>query len=252
MMNNLNRGRVTIPTDVDMVEETLMVMDRLGADALRDCDGTKFPEELTKVGAKVYSTYYTTRNDNEWAKANLDEVQQMYIMTNFHVAAESLLRIHLMYNLYPDMLQVNANEDIYRWWEVIDRTTGRALKETEWTYDAEAGDVVIANAELYHEYTVSFLAYIMWDPVHMYNAVVNEWKDVEHQITFDLRQPKTYEYSLKRLRKYLEENPDVNVIRYTTFFHQFTLIFDELAREKYVDWYGYSASVCPAILVCLL
>ena len=32
------------------------------------------------------------------------------------------------------------------------------------------------------------------------------------------------------------------------FFHQFTLIFDELKREKYVDWYGYSASVSPYIL----
>ena len=40
----------------------------------------------------------------------------------------------------------------------------------------------------------------------------------------------------------------MNVIRYTTFFHQFTLIFDELRREKYVDWYGYSASVSPYIL----
>ena len=35
----------------------------------------------------------------------------------------------------------------------------------------------------------------------------------------------------------------MDVIRYTTFFHQFTLVFDELRREKYVDWYGYSASV---------
>ena len=40
----------------------------------------------------------------------------------------------------------------------------------------------------------------------------------------------------------------MNVIRYTTFFHQFTLLFDELKREKYVDWYGYSASVSPYIL----
>lgn len=32
------------------------------------------------------------------------------------------------------------------------------------------------------------------------------------------------------------------------FFHQFTLMFDELKREKYVDWYGYSASVSPYIL----
>ena len=72
----------------------------------------------------------------------------------------------------------------------------------------------------------------------MYNAVTNEWKDFEHQITFDVRQPKTHKYSLERLRKYCEEHPYVNVIRYTTFFHQFTLMFDELKREKYVDWYG--------------
>ena len=82
----------------------------------------------------------------------------------------------------------------------------------------------------------------------MYNAVTNDWKDVEHQITFDVRQPKTHEYTLKRLRKFIEDHPYVNVLRFTTFFHQFTLVFDELAREKYVDWYGYSASVSPYIL----
>ena len=38
------------------------------------------------------------------------------------------------------------------------------------------------------------------------------------------------------------------MLRFTTFFHQFTLMFDELAREKYVEWYGYSASVSPYIL----
>ena len=97
-------------------------------------------------------------------------------------------------------------------------------------------------------YTVSFLCYIIWDPVHMYNAVVNDWKDVEHQMTFDVRQPKTHAYSLERLRRFCEDNPHVNVIRFTTFFHQFTLLFDELHREKYVDWYGYSASVSPYIL----
>ena len=71
---------------------------------------------------------------------------------------------------------------------------------------------------------------------------------MEKQITFDVRQPKTKEFSKKRLRKFLETHPYVDVVRFTTFFHQFTLIFDELAREKYVDWYGYSASVSPYIL----
>lgn len=60
------RGRVTIPTDVDVVPETLTLMERWGADAIRDCDGTDYPEELRAVDAKVYSTYYTTRKDNTW------------------------------------------------------------------------------------------------------------------------------------------------------------------------------------------
>lgn len=43
------RGRVTIPTDVDVVPETLTLMERWGADAIRDCDGTDYPEELRAV-----------------------------------------------------------------------------------------------------------------------------------------------------------------------------------------------------------
>ena len=248
MSKECTKGRVTIPTDVDVVPETLELVERWGADAIRDCDGTDYPEELKKVDAKVYATYYTTRKDNEWAKANPDEIQQMYIMTSVRTATKGELSIHLMDNLYPDMLKVNSYDDIKRWWEVIDRTTGEVVPVTEWSYSEETGDVTIRPAKPFHDYTVSFLAYIMWDPVHMYNAVTNDWQGVEKQITFDVRQPKTKEFSKKRLRKFLEDHPYVDVIRFTTFFHQFTLIFDELAREKYVDWYGYSASVSPYIL----
>ena len=241
------KGRVTIPTDMDVVKETLEIMNEWGADAIRDCDGTEFPQELRNTGAKVYATYYTTRKDNDWAKANPDEIQQMYIMTKFHTAVEDTLSIHLMDHLYPDMLKVNNRDDITRWWEVIDRTTGEVVPTDCWSYDEESGNVTIQGAKLFHEYTVSFLAYIMWDPVHMYNAVVNDW-DVEPQITFDVRQPKTRAHSLERLRRFLDTHEYVDVVRFTTFFHQFTLIFDELAREKFVDWFGYSASVSPYIL----
>ncbi|MCI8705287.1 MAG: 1,3-beta-galactosyl-N-acetylhexosamine phosphorylase [Lachnospiraceae bacterium] len=247
-MKEHTTGRVTIPTDVDVVPETLELVKRWGADAIRDCDGTDYPEELKDVEAKVYSTYYTTRKDNEWAKANPDEIQQMYIMTPFYTAVGEELSIRLMDHLYPDMLKVNDKDDITRWWEVIDRTTGEPVPASRWGYEAATGEVTIHGAKEFHDYTVSFLAYIMWDPVHMYNAVTNGWTNFEKQITFDVRQPKTKEFSMERLRKYIKDNPHIDVIRYTTFFHQFTLIFDELAREKYVDWYGYSASVSPYIL----
>ena len=111
-------GRVTIPTDVDVVPQTLELLRRWGADAIRDCDGTDYPEELKGVDAKVYSTYYTTRKDNDWARANPDEIQQMYIMTGFRTAGEGPLSIRLMEGLYPDMLTPNTRDDITRWWEV--------------------------------------------------------------------------------------------------------------------------------------
>ena len=64
------KGRVTIPTDMDVIEGTKELAKKWGADAVRDCDGTDFPEELKDEGLKVYSTYYTTRKDNAWAKRN--------------------------------------------------------------------------------------------------------------------------------------------------------------------------------------
>ena len=248
-MSDLRKvGRVTIPTDLDVVPETLEIMKRWGADAIRDCDGTDFPAELQNQNAKIYSTYYTTRKDNAWAKANPEEVQQCYIMTGFHTATGDALEIPLMKGISPELMEVNTRDDIKRWWEVVDRTTGQPIAPEDWDYNTETGCVVISAPEAFHEYTVAFLAYLIWDPVHMYNAVTNDWKDFEHQITFDVRQPKTHKFTMERLRKFIAEHPYVNVIRYTTFFHQFTLMFDELKREKYVDWYGYSASVSPYIL----
>ena len=247
-MDERSFGRVTIPTDLDVVGETLEILKRWGADAIRDCDGTDFPEALRNQNAKIYSAYYTTRKDNAWAKANPDEVQQCYIMSDFHTATEATLQINLVNGISRELVEVNTRDDIKRWWEVMDRTAGTVVSPENWDYDTETGAVEIRGCEPFHEYTVSFLAYIIWDPVHMYNSVTNDWKDVEHQITFDVRQPKTRAFTMERLRKFIADHPYVNVIRYTTFFHQFTLIFDELRREKYVDWYGYSASVSPYIL----
>ena len=245
MNDTQKKGRVTIPTDLDVVPETLEILKKWGADAIRDCDGTDFPQQLRDADAKIYSTYYTTRKDNAWAKANPDEIQQCYIMTGFYTAHGDTVTIPLMKGISPELMEVNTRDDITRWWEVMDRTTGQPVPPSQWSY---ADGSVTVQAVPFHEYTVSFLAYLIWDPVHMYNATTNGWTNFEHQITFDVRQPKTHKYSMERLRKFIQEHPYVNVIRYTTFFHQFTLIFDELKREKYVDWYGYSASVSPYIL----
>ena len=122
-----------------MVPETIELMKRWGADAIRDCDGTEFPEELVRTGAKIYATYYTTRKDNEWAKANPDEVQQCYVMTSFYTAVDTDLEIPLMKGISQELMMVNTRDDKERWWEVVDRSTGNVVSADHWEYEEEKG-----------------------------------------------------------------------------------------------------------------
>lgn len=246
-MDTKSTGRLTLPTDVDMVDETIYLKNLLGADALRDCDGTTMPQELLSQNAKIYATYYTTRKDNTWAEHHPEEVQQEYLITDYVTAKDSSLRIELMKGFHTQQFKVNTIDSPKRWWEVIDRTTGEVVPVDKWEYNEASDEVIIASVP-YHQYTVSFLAFLIWDPVHMYNYITNDWKDAPHQLTYDVRQPKTQVYVKEKLRKWCEENPDIDVVRFTTFFHQFTLTFDNKKREKFVEWFGYSASVSPYIL----
>src|SRR5699024_6917994 len=72
--------------------------------------------------------------------------------------------------------------------------------------------------------------------------------DTEHHMPYDPRYPKTRAYILRRLQQWLEDHPDTDVVRMTTFFYNFTLIFNDQAKERYVDWFGYSSTVSPLAL----
>ena len=45
----MGKGRVTIPTDLDVVPQTLEMIEEWGADAIRDCDGTKFMQPTIQL-----------------------------------------------------------------------------------------------------------------------------------------------------------------------------------------------------------
>ena len=48
-------GRLTLPTDLDVIDQTIELKNKLGADAIRDCDGTDMPQELMNLDAKIYA-----------------------------------------------------------------------------------------------------------------------------------------------------------------------------------------------------
>lgn len=57
-----------------------------------------------------------------------------------------------------------------------------------------------------------------------------------------------WEHTRQALTDWLAAHPEVDVVRFTTFFYHFTLVFNESGKEKFVDWFGYSASVSPEAL----
>ena len=86
-------GRLTLPSENNFLKETEELIERLGADAIRDSDGTKLDEETLSLPVKVYSTYFVARGHNEFAKEHMEECQQFYLMSKRVTAFSNHLEI---------------------------------------------------------------------------------------------------------------------------------------------------------------
>ena len=241
----MKKGRVTIPTDESFVEGTKKIAALWGADAVRDCDGTKLPENARELADKVYETYFVTRGDVAWAKANPDELQHFFLMSGRKIATGATLKIFPAEGYFAQQVKPDFSADALRYWQVVDRTEGKV--HTRWKADEREGSVLVEDAEPYHEYTLSFLARNVWDSTQMYNYITNGW-DTDRHSPYDPRYPKTAEHIKAALINWLETHPQINVVRFTTFLYHFFLVFNEEGKEKIVDWFGYNASVSPRAL----
>src|SRR5699024_494979 len=154
-----------------------------------------------------------------------------YLMSEPVTANSNQISIPIMKGYFNQQVKPDIMYDVKEWWEVIDRTSGEVVQVDNWDYDNELQEVTLHNAQKWHRYTVNFLAVQLWDPVHMYNHTTNNW-DTEHHMPYDPRYTKTRQYILDRLKTWLEDHPDTDVVRITTFFYNFTLVFNEAAEEK--------------------
>lgn len=241
-------GRVTLPSEGNFLAETKELLSRWGADAIRDSDGTKLPDEIKQLDAKIYTTYFVARGHNDFAEKHMEECQQLYLMSKYHVAVADSLEIDFMDGYFTEQIRPDYLHNPKKWWEVIDRTTQEVIPLEQWDVDSNTNRVIVHQPKKFHEYTVSFLVYAIWDPTQMYNHITNNWGDKPHEIPFDIRQPASGQFAVDYLKNWLKENPDTDVVRFTTFFYHFTLVFNHLAKEKFVDWFGYGASVSVAAL----
>ena len=238
----MSKGRLTIPTDESFVEGTKKYVKKWGADAVRDCDGTELPDNVGELAEKVYKTYFLVRNDNDYAYSHDDEIQNIALITDRKTAFSNVLKIDLLEGLYKEQVSVNTFE-YKKYWQVFDRTEGKEV--FDWEY--EGNDiVVIKNAVPMHEYTVNFFGNSLWDPTQIYNYTCNGWTKVKDR-DIDPIHPNALKQILDNLDKWLKENPQINVVRFTTFFYHFFLMYKTGTTQKLFDWYNYAMAASPAM-----
>jgi len=236
-----NSGRITLPVEENMGYLLTEIVEKWGADAVRNSDGTQLPENIKEMGLEVYSTLSLTRADQEWASAHEDQLTQKFLISDPVTAFSDVIEIDIMKGHFNQQFKPDDIHDIKKWFEVYDRTTGEPVPVSKWSYDKRNCVVKITDAMKYHVYTVSFLAYQIWDTTSMYNYVTNKWIGT-HVRPLDPLQPETRAHLIEYLKKWLDDNPDTDVVRLTSLAYHFTNNFQEIdggIRSRYRDWIGY-------------
>lgn len=248
-MSENRKGSFTLPGESGYEKLTLELAEKWGADVIRDSDGTELSDEILDAGYGIYSTICMIREHNEWAKKNHDKLQQCFLMTSPAVAAEGKLTIELMKDFFEEQFSVNDSDRAFRYWQVYDRTTDTLLAADKWSYDKEKGCVTIEEPAAWHSYTVSFMAYRIWEEISMYNHTTNNW-DKEHLMQIDPIYPQTQEFLLEWMKEWCETHPATTVVRFTSMFYNFVWIWgsDVRNRNLFTDWGSYDFTVSEKAL----
>ena len=246
-VNGKAKGDFTLPGESGYEKLTLELAEKWGADVIRDSDGTKLSPEITEAGYRIYSTICIIREHNAFALAHPETQQQTFLCSEPVTAEGEETTIPLMKGYFTAQFQINELPEALQYMEVYDRTTGTPVDRACWTY--EAGSVKITGCRPWHRYTVSFLAWRIWEEINMYNHTTNHWTS-EPLRQLDPRHPLAWAYLTDYMDRWCAENPQTNVVRLTSLFYNFVWIFGDDARRpsRFTDWASYDFTVSPMAL----
>lgn len=244
------REDFTLPGESGFETLTLELAEKWGADVIRDSDGTQLSDEIINSGYGIYSTICLIRSDNEWAKQNMDKLQQNFLMSFPVVAEDSTVLIQPLKGYFKEQFMINKKDDPKEFWQVFDRTAGEEAAPADWDFDADTETVTIRNARKWHKYTVNFLAVRLWEEISMYNHITNDWGDKEHLMAVEPRYPETQENILKWLEEWCIAHPATTVVRFTSMFYNFAWFWgeDQNNRSLLSDWGSYDFTANPVAL----
>lgn len=243
------KGGFTLPGEAGYEKLTLKMAEKWGADVIRDSDGTALSDEILNSGYGIYSTICMIRDHNEWAKEHAEQQQQTFLMTSPVLADENAVDIPIMKEFFREQFRVNDRKAAMKYWQVYDRTINEEVPRECWNYEKETETVHIHDIIPFHTYTVSFLAYRIWEEISMYNHTTNNW-DKEHLMQVDPRYPETKAYLVEWLENWCKNHPSTTVVRFTSLFYNFVWIWgaDEKNRNLFTDWGSYDFTVSDKAL----
>jgi beta-D-galactosyl-(1->4)-L-rhamnose phosphorylase len=249
MKEGTKRGSFTLPGEAGYEALTLRMAEKWGADVIRDSDGTVLSEVIVNSGYDIYATICMIRDHNEWAGKNTDKLQQTFLMTSPKVATEAQITIPLMKDYFVEQFKVNSSKASRKYWQVYDRTVNQEVPIGDWSYDEEEDAVTVLRCLPWHKYSVSFLAYRIWEEISMYNHTTNHW-DKEHLLQIDPIHGEVQEFLAGWLEHWCRTHPETNVIRFTSLFYNFTWIWGNSEKNRYLftDWGSYDFTVSPLAL----
>lgn len=247
MEQTYRQGGFTLPGEAGYEQLTLELARKWGADVIRDSDGTKLSDEIIQAGYSIYSTICIIRQHNDFAAQHPDSQQQTFLCSEPVVAQAETLVIEPMKGYFTEQFELNDSEAAMPYWQVYDRTANREVSRDSWHY--ADGQVTITGCTPWHEYTVSFLCWRIWEEINMYNHTTNSWTS-EHLRQLDPRHPAAWAYLQQWLEDWCVKNPATNVVRLTSLFYNFVWIFgaDMRNRNRFTDWASYDFTVSPAAL----
>lgn len=249
MTKDVTKGSFTLPGESGYEKLTLELAEKWGADVIRDSDGTVLSDDILNAGYGIYSTICIIRDHNTWAIENMDKLQQTFLMTSPRVASESIVTISLMDDFFKEQFKINDSKESMKYWQVYDRTTGTEVAREHWIYQKETESVIIKDICLWHKYTVSFMAFRIWEEISMYNHTTNHWEK-EHLMQIDPMHIETQEYLLYWMENWCKTHPDTTVVRFTSMFYNFVWIWGSSERNRHLfsDWASYDFTVSPLAL----
>ena len=186
----MKRDGFTLPGEAGYEALTLELAERWGADVIRDSDGTKLSPEITEAGYRIYSTLCIIREHNNFALAHPDAQQQTFLCSKAVTAEGTSVVIPLMDGYFTEQLAINESPDALRYMQVYDRTENA---EVTCGFTYADGAVHLQGVTPWHQYTVSFLAYRIWEEINMYNHTTNGWTS-EHLRQLDPRHPAAWQF----------------------------------------------------------